>query len=148
MVGIVVDLNKPGGADKIADYLKSQTENAMEIAIFECMRQLAISTPVDTGRGRYGYYCTVGKPSDAVPDAAPKRGQLYYPSPDIAIRVGEMGKFSISDTLYITNNVYYLVYQNDGTTKLPPKHFVERATANAQIAVVRYLNSKSKKSGG
>ena len=145
MAGIVIDLNKPGGADKIADYLKSQTENAMKIAIVECLRQLAISTPVDTGRGRYGYYCTVGKPSEAIPDAAPKRGQLYYPFPDIAIRLSEMGKFSISDTLYITNNVPYIVKLNNGYSKQAPARFIERAAANAQMAVVRYLNSKSKK---
>lgn len=142
MAGIVVDLNKPGGADKIADYLKSQTENAMEIAIVECLRQLTISTPVDTGRARFGYFCTVGNPSDAVPDAAPKSGKLYYPYPDIAIRLSEMGKFSISDTLYITNNVPYIVELNDGSSKQQPARFVERAAASAQNAVMKYLKSK------
>lgn len=145
MAGIVVDLNKPGGADKIADYLKSQTENAMEIAIVECMRQLTISTPVDTGRARFGYFCTVGNPSDAVPDAAPQSGKLYYPYPDIAIRISEMGKFSISDTLYITNNVPYIVKLNNGYSKQAPARFVERAAATAQMAVIRYLKAKGKK---
>lgn len=142
MARIVVDLNKPGGADKIADYLKSQTKNAMEIAIVECMRALAISTPVDTGRARYGYYCTVGKPSDAVPDAAPKSGKIYYPFPDIAIRISEMGKFSISDTLYITNNVPYIVKLNNGYSRQAPARFVERAAATAKMAVIRYLKAK------
>ena len=142
MAGIVVDLNKPGGADKIADYLKSQTENAMKIAIVECMRQLTISTPVDTGRARFGYFCTVGNPSDAVPDAAPKSGKLYYPYPDIAIRLSEMGKFSISDTLYITNNVPYIVRLNNGYSKQAPARFVERSAAIAQQAVIRYLKSR------
>ena len=149
MAGITIDLNKSDGAERIAEILRKEVKRGMKMAVVECMRQLSISTPVDTGRARFGYFCTVRSPSSSVPAAAPggwkgesKGGTAYYAVPDIAVRIGEMGDFTVSDTLYITNNVPYIKRLNDGSSKQQPARFVERAAASAQIAVIRYLQSK------
>lgn len=149
MAGIVIDLNKSDGAERIAEILRGEVKRGMKMAVVECMRQLSISTPVDTGRARFGYFCTVGSPASSVPAAAPggwkgeaKGGAVYYAAPDIAVRVAQMGDFTVSDTLYITNNVPYIKRLNNGSSKQAPARFVERAAASTQIAVIRYLQSK------
>lgn len=134
MAGIVIDLNKQDGAQLIADALRKKVKSGMKMAVVECMRQLTISTPVDTGRARWGWFCTVNVPSAELPP----KGQ--YPVPDITMRT-DIGSFSVSDTLYITNNVPYIKRLNNGYSRQAPKRFVEIAAARTQLTVNRYLNA-------
>ena len=145
---IKINLGRKGAEKKITSYYRGQIEKAMKMAIVECLRQLTISTPVDTGRARWGWFVTVGSPSSEVAPEAPKGwkgeskegGTAYFAIPDVASRTNIT--VSADSAAYITNNVPYVVYLNDGTTKLPPLRFAERAAASAQIAVMRYLKSK------
>lgn len=134
MAGLFVNLNKPGAAKKIELFYRSKIESAMKIALIECMRQLTISTPVDTGRARWGWFVTVGSPSTEIPP----EGQ--YSIPDVTSRANV--SVSADVTAYIANNVPYIVELNDGSSKQQPARFVERAAASAQNAVMRYLKSK------
>lgn len=133
-MAVEIDLGKPGGAKQIADLLRGKTREGMKIAALETMRQLAVLTPVYTGRLRYSYFVTVGSPSLELPPPG------EYQMPSLAERMN-LGDFSISDTLYITNNVYYGVYVNNGTAKMAPRHFVERAVAAVVISLPRKLGN-------
>lgn len=133
-MAVEIDLGNPGGAKQVADLLREKTRNGMKIAALETMRQLAVLTPVDTGRLRYSYFVTVGSPSLELPPLG------EYQMPSLAERMN-LGDFSISDTLYITNNVYYGVYVNNGTAKMAPRHFVERSVAAVVISLPRKLGN-------
>lgn len=137
MAGITIDLNKSDGAERIAEILRKEVKRGMKMAVVECMRQLSISTPVDTGRARWGWYLSVKVPSTEVPPEG------KYKTPQIAEKLQAVNEnFTVKDTLFLTNNVPYIKRLNDGSSKQQPARFVERAAANAQIAVIRYLQSK------
>lgn len=134
MAGLFVNLNNKGASKKIELFYRSKIESAIKIALTECLRQLTISTPVDTGRARWGWFVTVRSPSSEIPP----EGQ--YSVPDVTSRANV--SVSADVTSYITNNVPYIVKLNDGSSKQQPARFVERAAASAQNAVMRYLKSK------
>ena len=134
-MAVEIDLGNPGGAKQVADLLRGKTREGMKIAALETMRQLAVLTHVYSGRLRYSYFPTVGSPSLELPPPG------IYGMPNVMERINNMGDFSISDTLYITNNVYYGVYVNNGTAKMPPRYFVERAVAAVVISLPRKLGN-------
>lgn len=131
---IKINLGRKGAEKKITSYYRGQIEKAMKMAIVECLRQLTISTPVDTGRARWGWFVTVGSPSSEIPP----EGQ--YSIPDVASRANV--SVSADVTAYIANNVPYIVELNDGSSKQQPARFAERSAASGQKAAVRYLKSK------
>lgn len=134
MAGLFVNLNNKGASKKIELFYRSKIESAMKMALVECLRQLTISTPVDTGRARWGWFVTVGSPSTEIPP----EGQ--YSIPDVTSRANV--SVSADVTAYIANNVPYIVELNDGSSKQQPARFAERSAASAQNAVMRYLKSK------
>lgn len=131
---IKINLGRKGAEKKITSYYRGQIEKAMKMAIVECLRQLTISTPVDTGRARWGWFVTVGVPSSEIPP----EGQ--YSIPDVTSRANV--SVSADVTAYIANNVPYIVELNDGSSKQQPARFAERSAASGQKAAVRYLKSK------
>ena len=145
-MGIKISLNSRKGAGQIAEIMRSRTKSLMKMATVEFFRQAIISTPVDTGRARFGGYCTVGTPSNEVPPYAPKgwksnHGQNpYFSVQNIAERT-ELPSFTITDTLYIANNVEYIVPLNNGRSKQAPARFVERAAARVQNGIARMARS-------
>lgn len=132
---IKINLGRKGAEKKITSYYRGQIEKAKKIAIVECLRQLTISTPVDTGRARWGWFVTVGVPSTEIPP----EGQ--YSIPDVTSRANV--SVSADVTAYIANNVPYIVELNGGSSKQQPARFAERSAASGQKAAVRYLKSKS-----
>lgn len=123
--------------DRMKKAYELQIKKAMKIGITEALRQVTISTPVDTGRARWGWYLSVKVPSTEVPPEG------KYKTPQIAEKLQAVNEnFTVKDTLFLTNNVPYIKRLNDGSSKQQPARFVERAAANAQIAVIRYLQSK------
>lgn len=131
---IKINLGRKGAEKKITSYYRGQIEKAMKKAIVECLRQLTISTPVDTGRARWGWFVTVGSPSTEIPP----EGQ--YSIPDVTSRANV--SVSADVTAYIANNVPYIVELNGGSSKQQPARFAERSAASGQKAAVRYLKSK------
>lgn len=144
---IKINLGRKGAEKKITSYYRGQIEKAMKMAIVECLSQLTISTPVDTGRARWGWFVTVGVPSSEVAPEAPKGwkgeskgGTAYFAIPDVASRTNIT--VSADVTAYIANNVPYIVELNNGSSKQQPARFAERSAASGQKAAVRYLKSK------
>ena len=136
------DLGKPGAADEIASVLNMRTEDFMRMAAVEFFRQVTISTPVDTGRARMGWMISVNAPSTYRPPEAPKGtgfssgGVGYYAMPNIAENMN-IGTITVSDVIYITNNVPYIGRLNDGYSRQAAARFVERAAARVQLAVAK-----------
>lgn len=120
--------------DRMNEAYKIQIKKAMKVGIIEALRQVTISTPVDTGRARWGWYLSIKVPSTETPPEG------KYGVPKINERMQAINdNFTISDTLYLTNNVLYVTYLNNGTSRQAPAHFVEKSAAIAQQAVYRWL---------
>jgi len=84
-------------------------------------RSLVLSTRVDTGRARGGWGAGVNNVS--------LRQAIQDPSGAITLRenAGEINKAKAGDTIYLTNNVEYIVYLNDGTDKFSGDFMVEKS---------------------
>ena len=121
-----IDLNSPDGAEKIADILTRRTTDLMRMATIEFYRQVSVSTPVDTGRARAGWFITVNSPSTEVLPEGRYRLSLPQTVPSA---------ISVSDKIYITNNTPYIGKLNDGYSRQAPARFVELAAARIQAAI-------------
>jgi hypothetical protein len=137
------NLNNPDSAKRIANLMERRTANLVKMAGVEFFQQVIISTPLDTGRARFGWYGTVNTPSDYLPPPAPdnwkgksKGGSEYYPVPDIATHMN-IGTITVSDKIYITNRVPYIKKLNAGSSKQFPARFVEIAAEKVQRAISR-----------
>ena len=127
----IIDLDRPDGALRIAAALRTKVAAAKRKFALEVYRLAALNTPAKTGRGRWGWYITVGSPSDFMPDPG------EYGFPDVMDHGGDAltdENISIDATYYITNNVGYLVFVNDGTRYIRPRRFVEK-TLNQAAAI-------------
>lgn len=120
--------------DRMNEAYKIQIKKAMKVGIIEALRQVTISTPVDTGRARWGWYLSVKAPSPETPPEG------KYGAPKINERMQAINEnFTISDTLYLTNNVPYVPKLNNGSSKQAPARFVEKSAEIAQQAVLKWL---------
>lgn len=121
-MAVIIDLDKPNGAALIMNKVKEALNQKKKIIGFELLRQLAINTPVLTGRLRQGYFPTISVESSEVPPEG------VYAFPDLVSRgVEAWSSAGLTDTLVIVNNVPYGVPVNNGTAKIAPRHFVERS---------------------
>ena len=121
MAKIVIELNKATDAKRIGALIREAVEKKRREIGLTFLQQVSVINPVDTGRLRLGWMPSLNAPSDYLP--APGR----YGFPDINGRViSAWGNSTIQDTLYVTNNVPYVVKVNNGTVKMAPRRFVER----------------------
>lgn len=131
---IHININNPKNAKQIEDVYTVQIKKAMKTGIIECLRNVTIATPVDTGRARWSWFLSISVKSDELPPEG------KYKTPTISEKSKPLtGYFTIDDTLYLTNNVPYITDLNNGTSKQAPARFVEMAVNVAQQAVLKYL---------
>ncbi len=129
-----IDLNSPDGAEKIAGILERRTTELMRAATIEFYRQVTISTPNDTGRARWGWNITVNAPSNTVPPPG------IYPMPTIDLHMeNPINSITVTDAIYITNNVPYIGKLNNGYSRQAPARFVELAAARIQTAIGKLM---------
>lgn len=136
---INIRLKKPADAAKVAGHYNGKIRQAMRTCIKTCLSELKVATPIRTGRARYGYYCSKGKPFPKLPE----KHDGMYPELDVEARMRDIGQFTIKDKLYITNNLPYISRLNRGWSKQAPARFVERCAARARDAAVETLVTKS-----
>jgi hypothetical protein len=109
----------------VRKYLNIQNRfvpRCMRNFMVEFYRQCTISTPVDTGRARWGWNCTIGTPSFTVPAEG-----KYNIDAGRAVKTFTVTAVSGKDTLYITNAVPYIGKLNEGWSRQAPARFVELA---------------------
>lgn len=85
-------------------------------------QQLIVSTPVDTGKARSNWLITIENPTNLVVEPR---------SPAEAVAGGKIALKEVNspdDTIYISNNVHYVIKLNEGfSPQQPEPGFVERA---------------------
>lgn len=99
-----------------------QVENAMKLASMLLIESLTFITPVDTGRARSNWIVTTGEPSRGIiPDSQiDKQGSASKSSADSA-------QPKIGVGFYISNNLPYIEYLENGTDNMAPYNMVKRS---------------------
>jgi hypothetical protein len=121
MAKIIIDLNSIADAKKIGAIVQESVEKKRREIGLTLLQQLAVISPVDTGRLRLGWTPSLKIPSDYLPPEG------RYSFPDIAGRsMSAWGNSTFDDVFYVVNNVPYAVHVNNGTVKMAPRRFVER----------------------
>lgn len=115
------DLSDKSSVQQITEEVKAKIAKKRAQVVVELQRQLAISTPKDTGRGANAYFISQDKPSnEVIPEG-------IYPTISIPQPSFSLKAVALEKPLYVTNNVYYLGYVNNGTRYITPRHFVEKS---------------------
>lgn len=86
--------------------------------------ELAVTTPVDTGRARANWLPSLNVPSSKTVEPGGKE----------EINTA-LNSFKIGDTVFITNNLPYIRRLNEGYSKQAPAGFVDSAILKAVRAV-------------
>lgn len=110
------------------------TEDILPRAYFVVARRIALDTlqgvvsltPVDTGRAQGNWQLTVGELSDEVFDTGRSQGAIMNEA------VGELAKMGLDDTIWISNNLEYVIFLEKGHSKRAPRGMV--AVTLTQIA--------------
>ncbi len=102
---------------------------------------LVEATPVDTGAARSNWLVGRGRPRQAViPPYAPGkklgRGERRNASAAISAGFAAIRQFK-TRPIFVGNNLDYIEFLNDGTSKQAPAGFVERAIIEGQAQVRR-----------
>lgn len=114
----VINLNT-AGLKQIMVFVQDNIEKKRREVAVTVLRELHLIAPVDTGRLRIGFKPSLNAPSDYIPSEG------YYPT--YTIDTSEWDGAGADDVYYITNNVPYATKVNNGTVKMAPQRFVERA---------------------
>jgi hypothetical protein len=90
-----------------------------------------LATPVDTGRARANWIVTVGDPAGEADRPNDKSGQSA-----IAQGQGQIAARRPGETIYITNNVEYIGFLEEGSSAQAPNGMLQAARQVAE-AVAR-----------
>jgi hypothetical protein len=114
--------------------LRDFTENVLpetanqvkRVIALQLLTDIVLLTRVDTGRARGGWLVTLGEATDRVAKRLDKSGNQ-------AISVGEniIAKVEDGQDIWLSNNVVYAKYLNDGTEHTTGDFMVERALVKA-----------------
>ena len=95
---------------------------------------LVTSTPVDTGLARSNWLPSVRAPrNEVIKLQAEGNSTIVTPR---SLNFQEWNNIDVNTPIYLTNNVEYIVYLNDGHSGQAPAGFVEKAIAGA-IAIMK-----------
>lgn len=120
----------------IIDAFEDEIKRLMKAASMDFWQKVMISTPVDTGYARYGWFISSHAPSNYLPPD----GQKKYPMPQIQDHM-DIRPYSIHEKLYVTSNVPYIGKLNSGSSTQAPANFVEMAAAKVQNTIATKAKS-------
>lgn len=123
----IFKLDSLSDARQLMVLVKDNIEQKQREVATTVYRNCMTLSPVDTGRLRIGFVCSLNAPSEFLPPEG------KYPNFTIDTTPWDSGK--LGDVYYITNNVPYAVMVNNGTVKMAPRRFVERAISVVSTVV-------------
>ena len=116
------------GDPNVKRYIKinaARPKRVMRSFGIEFYRQVTIATPVDTGRARWGWNCSVGSPDLTIPAEGKYKIATSRATKSFTVQV-----LSNADSIYISNAVPYIGDLNDGWSSQAPARFVELCFTN------------------
>ena len=103
------------------------------MAGIQAYSDVSLSTPVDTGRARYSWYCSVS----AIDYTETPPGQWVL-DPTRAAKAFASSK--PGQSLFIANSTPYIEYLNQGSSRQAPARFVETTVERVQRNANRLLS--------
>jgi len=91
-------------------------------AALQILASVTLATPVDTGRARGNWTVSIGAPDSSASETKDRSGGAT-----IAKGSTVASRALPNETIFITNNLPYIVSLNDGSSRQAPAKFVERA---------------------
>jgi hypothetical protein len=86
----------------------------------EALRRVVMKTPVDTGRARGNWQVQIGEPALVMQDSFDKTG-----SDTIQIGAAQLANLKAYEVIYLTNNVPYIIFLEEGSSKQAPYGMVK-----------------------
>ena len=126
-------------ASSIADFNKLLTES-VDIAkdlfvefqakiVLELFTRIVLKTPVDTGRARGNWQLSLRSPAEAVlSDTQASANQI------IEAGIAKLNTLGFGDTVWISNNLQYITFLEDGSSTQAPTGMVK--VSLAEIATI------------
>ena len=116
----------------IADNLETNVSKEMKKAALIIDRDVVIQTPVDTGRARSNWLVGIGAAIRDVIDALSpgeglSAGERLNAQLSIDAARTEIEKHRPGQDIYISNNLSYIDFLNQGSSAQAPANFVEKA---------------------
>jgi hypothetical protein len=115
---------------------KDKADTVLRKTCLDLFSRVVLRTPVETGRLRGAWLCTVGTPSSSAPVEDDKSGGKTIGEISGALASAKMG-----DTIYLVNNTSYAAYVEFGTSKMAPRAMVGRSVAEFQQLIDKANNS-------
>lgn len=135
---------KEFGTNRVKALAKAIVVNAdagYRAVAIQALINVVTATPVDTGRARSNWLVGDGSADRTVREAAVEpgtKGSTGGQNTTAAIREGtDKLNAAKSNTLYISNNLPYIVPLNEGSSAQAPAGFVETAVQAAHTAVAK-----------
>ena len=123
------------GVQRYIQLRKSMVPKCMRMFMVEFYRQVTISTPVKTGRARWGWNCSINTPDLTVPAEG-----KYRIAATRATTVFSVQAVKEMPDLYVANAVPYIGNLNNGSSQQAPARFVELAFENALQKLEIYIS--------
>jgi len=122
--------------DEILEFAKTVVPNKFAVFIrkiaLELLSRVVLKTPVDTGRARGNWQLTVNWKPDADVPFEDEEGNETINRGNMEIK-----KVRFGDTVFLTNNVSYVLYLEEGTDRMAPAKMLAGAIEEVRVAFER-----------
>ena len=105
---------------RFADSIPEKVVSLHKKIGLEALRRVVLKTPVDTGRARGNWQVSIGDPALTMLEDADRTG-----SDTIAIGTAQLENLKAYETIFLTNNVPYIIYLEEGSSKQAPAGMVK-----------------------
>jgi hypothetical protein len=120
------------GVDAFGRSVKVQIDLIRRKMALEIFSRVVKRTPVDTGRARANWQVSVGEPIfEAIEDTDKKRFGAGPGADRVMAADASMRNLPLDKSIFITNNLPYIVYLEDGTPKMKAFGMVKTTLAEA-----------------
>lgn len=132
--------------NRLAKVIPVNVKTGLKQTVLAIDQVLVTSTPVDTGRARSNWVVGIGPSTRAIDAYAPgEKGSTAAENAEAALRQARdfLDSTDVS-VIYISNNLDYIQYLNEGSSAQAPAGFIEEAV---QAGIDYVKNMKVLKDG-
>lgn len=105
--------------DHVKKFPEVSFEEVQKRVVFEALKRVVLKTPVDTGKARGNWQVTINRVPKTIVDP-PARGEIDILNKAVPV----LDKLGFGDTVWISNNVDYMVFLENGHSGQAPKGMV------------------------
>lgn len=121
---------------KLAKLVPEDMVKVKRYIALDLYNEITLGNPVDTGYSHANWHIANGSPNVEVTNK-PGRGAAVVPIPPPDLSA--LKDVNLSEPTYITNNVGYVKFLEEGTSRMAPRHFIARAVAIVAGRTAKYM---------